>query len=102
MQIVDVADAPPGYCAVLGRSGGPFVDTGSEIPSMAPHIYVSEEAVKLMAKMFGMVEQTEHQEALDLTTGLEQACNELEADLKEANRVIDAAEYLKSKKIPVH
>ncbi len=87
---------------MLGRSGGPFVDTGSEIPIMAPRVYVSEEAVKLMAKMFGMVEETEHQEALDLTTQLEMACNELEAELKEANRVIDAAEYLKSKKIPVH
>ncbi len=86
---------------MLGRSGGPFIDTGSEIPIMAPRVYVSEEAVKLMAAMFGFVSAEKHAEAQDLANQLEQACNELEEELKIANRTIDSAEWLRSKKIPV-
>ena len=99
MRIVDVAEAPPGYCAVLGRSDGPYIDTGSSIPEYDPRVYVSLEAVKEMAKMIGMVPEEQYNEALDLNTGLEAACNDLEAELKEANRELDAVEFLQSKRV---
>ena len=98
MRIVDVAEHPPGYCAVLGRSGGPFIETGSNIPVFDPRVYVSIEAVKLMADMIGMVPEEKYHAVVDENNGLELACGELEAELKEANRELDSIEFINSRR----
>lgn len=52
----------PHSCAITGRSEGRFIDTGSEIPGVDPHIYISVPIAEEMGRMIGMVSAAEHAE----------------------------------------
>lgn len=97
MHIVERPSQSPGFCmaslATEDREG--FIDTGLD-PAMVgerngpdlvdPRVYISVTWVKEMARKMGMVEK----EKVD---SLERENTRLSEELKEADRLVEAAEY---------
>lgn len=81
--IVETATLPPGYCAVSGRSEGPFIDTGSD--TIRPgRVYISLLSLQQLA--------AEHLNMVDggqLETLTERVA-ELEAQVEEAESFKEA------------
>jgi hypothetical protein len=96
----------PARCAVLGRGEDAegFIDTGSHINCIDPHVYVSVGAVKLMAQKIGLALQEEQKELQSQVTLLAAENELLKSQIADANKELDAIAILeprfKSKKKP--
>ncbi len=102
MRFVERAVTSPGHCAVFPHMGGDhregYLDTGSELKNGGDgrwdqHVYVSVVAVREMAAMVGMVDPA------DLVAELAavRAANvELEVELAEADRRLEAVDIMES------
>lgn len=94
MQLVDQAIFPPYICAVTATSEGPFVDTYAELQHNFPddpHIYIKASWIETCAaKLFGMVGGDEH-------AALKRERDELKEQLKQADRLIEAADVYKKR-----
>jgi hypothetical protein len=101
MRIVERAVTRPARCAVLphigGNHPGGFIDTGSElIGGLDNHVYVSRVAVGEMARMFGWVQGHELKAAVAEKDQALDRVAELERDLADAHRNLDAVDQLVS------
>jgi hypothetical protein len=99
MRWVAHAAIRPHRCAVIpfvgnSNASGGFIDTGMTLPGWDPHVYISVEAVKEMARMIGwqpaQVQKT-HDARL---AGKDDRIAALEAEIAENRRVVDAARLL--------
>jgi hypothetical protein len=99
MQIVESPVWPPSKCAVTGRGEdlNGFLDTGSQLTCIDPHIYISYEGMKLLAKEWGFVDPDTHEKLLKAYAVLHEDIAKVKNDLAEANREIDAVHVLRSK-----
>jgi hypothetical protein len=101
MRLVERASIRPMRCAVLPQIGANhprgFVDTGSELfGGLDNHVYVSVVAVEEMARMVGWVPQRERKQVeAERDEALERVA-ELEAELEDAHRNLDAVDQLVS------
>lgn len=95
MRIVDHPAIRPHRCAVipyLGASNASgFIDTGMDLDR--EHVYVSFEAVCEMAKMLGWVGPSVAKGQEARIAELEAEIDDLHAQLQEADRFAEAAEY---------
>jgi hypothetical protein len=102
MRLVPRASIRPMRCAVLPHIGANhpagFIDTGSElIGGMDNHVYVSRVAVQEMARMIGWVPvrdvkaaQAERDEALAQVAELEQQLAETQRNLDAVDQLVSA------------
>jgi hypothetical protein len=101
MRFVQRAVTKPMHCAVLPFIGQThergFIDTGSELPGFDNHVYISVVAAEEMARMVGFIpgkERTRVQAELDQALA---RVTELERDLSEAERHLEAVDLLESR-----
>ena len=87
MILVDYAAFFPSTC-VCGEAHGRMADTGIE--KYAERLYLCERCVRDAARLFEMVERTEHEDALVAGIELEQKVEALELHLAELIPVRDA------------
>lgn len=101
MRRVDQAEIRPHYCAVLPHLGQAhrkgYFDTGNEVTAIDPHIYVSVEAVEVMARELGWVGPEEHAAVLDRVAALEAELAQEQARAGELQATFDAIDVLESK-----
>ena len=85
----------PGQCAVNLSSEDPggFVDTLLTVPAVDPRVYVSRQAVIDMGRLFGFPEPAEVDELRQANRELSSMVEDLKAQLQEADRYAEAAEY---------
>lgn len=94
MLIVDQAVFPPAFCAVTGRVEGPFVDTGVELPAFQSRVYVSRQGLAMLCERSGWaVMGSVHDAMVAEVEGLRARVSQLEAELVEADRFRESAEY---------
>lgn len=95
MRLVDQAVIRPMRCAVLPYKGNTnsagFIDTGSELD--LEHVYVSFEAVVEMATMLGWSGPSAVRGLNEQIAALEAENDDLRAQVQEADRFAEAAEY---------
>lgn len=98
---VDRAIAKPNHCAVYPHLGQAhekgYWDTGNEIPSLDPHVYVSVVAVEELARRQGWASPDEHRVAEGQRDAALGRVESLERELEEAHRTIQAIDYLGSR-----
>lgn len=76
-------------CAVLAgrtKDEGGFIETAATHPLTDRRVYVSAEAVKIMANEFGYIARDEHAEMKDENLRLHLRVRELEDELAEADK----------------
>lgn len=97
MRFVQHAAIRPHHCAAIPYMGNSnsqgFFDTGSELDGFDNHVYISVEAVAEMAQLMGW----SHPSALDKLerekAALQAQVDQLQAEVKEADKFAEAAEY---------
>lgn len=100
MRFVDKAPGKPGTCAVFPQFGGQhvrgYIATGTVLPGWDPEIVISVQAVEEMVRQLGWPTVQEHADAVaELERALARV-EHLEADLTEANRIVDAIDAIES------
>lgn len=96
MYLVDRPTLVPGHCIVNpGCSEDPrgFIDMGFEVEEIQPRIYVSAQAVIDMGRLFDFPSPEEHVELAERLAKAEDALEDVQAQLAEADRYAEAAEY---------
>lgn len=98
MKIVQQAAIRPNRCAVIPYIGNTnaagFIDTGMDLD--LEHVYVSFEAVCEMAKMLGWSGPSVVRGLEAQLAALGAEFDQVKAELTEANRQLDAIDYLSS------
>jgi hypothetical protein len=95
MHLVDRPTLLPGHCIVNLSSEDPggFIDTLNTVPVIDPRVYVSRQAVIDMGRMFGFPDPAEVDELRRANKELASMVEDLKAQLAEADRYAEAAEY---------
>lgn len=95
MHLVDRPTMLPGQCAVNLSSEDPggFIDTLITLPAVDPRIYVSRQAVIDMGRLFGFADPAEVDELRQSNRELASMVEDLQAQLQESDRMLDAAAY---------
>jgi hypothetical protein len=98
MRLVDQTPIPPQTCAVLPHRhfSERFIDTGTDLPGVDPHIYVSESAVGEMARIFGWRSPADSAATDEAIEGLEAQLAELETECNRLQAQFDAIDVLGS------
>lgn len=90
---------PPHRCAVLPFKGNSnaagFFDTGSDLDRQ--RVYVSFDAVCEMARLLGWVGPSQLREKDAQIASLQHRVDELEAEVREADKFAESAEYTLAK-----
>lgn len=103
MRIVDKPAFTPFHCAAVPFIGQThpdtrWIDTGQELGQTGPdHVYLSEHAVREFMRCFGWATPEEHATLQRQTAELASRVVDLEDQLTEASRELDAVYILKSK-----
>lgn len=97
MRLADEAEFFPSACAVTGRGDGPFVDFQAHAPWIDPHVYIRQDVVREAGKLLGMVEGSELDEARAEIARLEDKVSELDNEVRELGRFVDAVDVLESR-----
>lgn len=92
MQWVEAAAQPPHHCAVIPYIGnsnaeGGFVDTGTDLLGIDPHVYVSQTACLMLGEAVGMKRG-------EVVTGIEAQLEQVRGELAE---VVAERDELKAK-----
>lgn len=99
MRLVDRPFCRPMRCAAtpfLGQtSPGRWVDTGSELPGFDNHVYLHEQSVYAAARLLGFPERSDYREACDARDAAVARVAELEAELAEKSRALEAVHTLR-------
>jgi hypothetical protein len=92
--LVDRPTIPPGHCIVNHSSEDPggFIDLGQSA-LIDPRIYLSRQAVIDAGRMFGFPTPEEHDDLIATVEKLSRLVEDLEAQLAEADKYAEAAEY---------
>lgn len=90
------------HCAALPYVGqthphAQWIDTGSELPGFDNHVYLSSLAVEEAARLLGFVSAGEHRALRLECDELRSRVEQLEVELVEKNRHLDAIDLLESK-----
>lgn len=95
MQIVDRPEVYPGHCIVnlSSEDAGGFIDTLLTPAAVDPRVYVSRQAVIDMGRLFGFPTPEETQALSEALESATKHVDQLEAELAEADRYAEAAEY---------
>ena len=97
MRLADEAEFFPSACAVTGRGDGPFVDFQAHAPWVDPHVYIRQDIVREAAVLLGMVEGSELEAARAEIARLEDKVSELDNEVRELGRFVDAVDVLESR-----
>jgi hypothetical protein len=93
LQIVPEATMPPGCCIVTQSTTGPFIDTGLTPAVLDPRVYVSKQAIVDMGRLFGIPTPEDVERLVADVERMTTQLVDLRAQLAEADRYADAAEY---------
>lgn len=98
MRWVQQATMAPHRCAAVPFIGNSntrrgFIDTGMDLHGWDPHVYISVDAVEQMARMVGWEPVHVSRQQAQKAHELQERITELEAQLAEAERFREAAEY---------
>lgn len=101
MRWVQQAAISPHRCAVVPYIGNSntqrgFIDTGMDLPGWDPHVYVSVDAVEQMARLVGWEPRSVAVRQAARVEVLEGRIAELEAELAESGRTLEAVQVLKA------
>jgi hypothetical protein len=98
MRRVQQASIAPFRCAVIpfmgNQSASGFIDTGMDLIGVDPHVYVSFEGAVEIAKEIGWVGPSVVKELEDNYSFIASRCEQLEAELAEANKHLDAIDFI--------
>lgn len=99
MKWVDQAVTRPHRCAVVpyvgNGSGHMFLDTDQDLD--LEHVYISDVGAEVIAKALGWIPAEQLEQARRQIADLESENEQLEAQLQEADRFAEAAEYTLNK-----
>ena len=98
MRLVDRPERMPHHCAVTLKADDPkgFVDTGTELPCIDPHIYLSVSWLHDIALDVGLVDEAQLREALDRVESLEHQLAAKQDELAAVNAELDAISVIES------
>lgn len=101
MRWVQQATMSPHRCAAIPFKGNSstargFIDTGMDLPGWDPHVYISVDAVEQMARMIGWEPRIVAQQQAVKVETLKERIAELEAELAESERKLEAVQVLKA------
>lgn len=101
MRFVERAVARPNRCVVFPQLGSEhpkgYIDSGNELTCIDPHAYVSVEAVEQMGQLIGIPTKAEWTLALAEREEMQRTIEELQAELAECNRELDAISTLRAR-----
>ena len=88
----------PHHCAVTLKAEDPlgFIDTGTELPCIDPHIYLSVSWLHDNAEQMGLVSEEVHNAALERIEELERDREQRDLELRELNAQLDAISVIES------
>lgn len=99
MRLVERCEVMPHHCAATLKADDPkgFVDTGTEIPCIDPHIYLSVSWLQNeVATAAGLVSAEDHQKAIDAVVRVENELAAVRNELTLANAELDAISVIES------
>lgn len=98
MYFVEKPLCRPNHCAVtpfIHQDDEGFIDTRSELPGFDNHVYVSVKSLREMIRFMKWPTPEDYQGLVDEAEGLQRKVVDLEAQLREVDRELDAVEVLK-------
>jgi hypothetical protein len=99
MKVVDKATDQPGQCTLTADFDGPFVDTefwiNCERVGINPHVYIHVPVAEQIGRTVGMVPESVLHSCEKELEDQRQRVIDLEAELNESSRVLDAVDTLK-------